>query len=130
MNDIKSKLLKEIEAKANKIKERRISAANNKSIEDACFDFFKNIEESRSLHQGSMYDRHLFHEALRALRDRVNGFDYGTKVTIEFQSTDIPEISWHENYVRGVTIWWSKAYIAKNNVDPSIYIDVSSMLFF
>lgn len=126
---IKSKLLAEIEKKAQKIRDRRVAAANNKSLEDAAFDFFKNIEESRVLHAGERYDAQLFRDALRSLKERVKGFDQGTKVSVEFNVSDDPT-NWEEQTVRGVTIWWSKAYIAKNNVDPSLYIDVSSMLFF
>ena len=39
---VKKDLLKEIEAKAQKIRDRRITAANNKTLENAVFDFFKN----------------------------------------------------------------------------------------
>lgn len=126
---VKSKLLKEIQAKADKIKERRATAANNKSLQDAAFEFFKNIEESRLIHGGAKYDNTLFSKALSSLKERVKGFDQGTKVTVEFNVSD-DLTSWEEQMVRGITIWWSKVYIAKNNVDPSLYIDVSSMLFF
>lgn len=129
MSNIKSKLMDEIDKKAQKIRDKRVSAANNKSLEDAVFDFFKNIEESRVLHDGLRYDRQLFKDALRSLKERVNGFDQGTKPSVEFNSSDDTK-SWDEQEVRGITIWWSKNYIAKNNVDPSLYIDISSMLFF
>lgn len=127
---IKSKLLEEINKKAQKIRTKRVEAANNKSLESAVFDFFKNIEESRQIHSGTRYDTVLFQEAQRSLASRVQGFAPGTKISIEFNpGPDNVPVVWNEQVVRGVTIWWSKAYIAKNNVDPSLYIDVSQMLF-
>lgn len=124
----KSKLLEEINKKAQKIRDKRVSAANNKTLESAIFDFFKNIEESRQVHGGTRYDGTLFQQAQRALQERVSGFDRGTKISIEFNVSDDFK-SWEEQTVRGVTIWWSKAYIAKHNVDPTLYVDVSQMLF-
>ena len=103
---------------------KRVTAANNKSLEDAVFNFFRNIEESRKLHNGERYDHVLYAKALTSLRERITGFDQGTKLVINFVAGESDDL------VRGVTIWWSQAYIAKNNVDPSLYIDVSAMLFF
>ena len=124
----KSKLLQEINKKAQKIRDKRVEAASNKSLESAVFEFFKNIEESRKLHNGDRYDSTLFQQAQRALQARVQGFDRGTKISVEFNAPTDPT-SWEEQTVRGVTIWLSRAYIAKNNVDPSLYVDVSQMLF-
>lgn len=125
---IKSKLLEEVNKKAQKIRDKRIEAASNKSLESAVFEFFKNIEESRKLHNGERYDSTLFKKAQRALQERVKGFDHGTKISVEF-NTPQDLSSWEEQMVRGVTIWWSNSYIAKNKVEPSIYVDVSQMLF-
>ena len=128
MSSVRNKLLKEIEIKANKIKTKRVDAANNKSLESAVFEFFKNIEESRILHGGKQYDPTLFNNAQKALEIRVRGFDPGTVISVEWNVHEDLK-SWSDSTVRGVTIWWSRAYIAKNNVDPSMYIDVSAMLF-
>ena len=125
---VKSKLLEKINKDAQKIRDRRVTAANNKSLESAVFDFFRNIEESRQIHSGTRYDADLFHQAQRSLQERVSGFAPGTKIAIEFNVNEDFK-SWEETTVRGVTIWWSQTYIRKNNVDPSMYIDVSAMLF-
>lgn len=127
---IKSKLLQEIKIKADKIKAKRIEAAGNKTLEAAVFDFFRNIEESRKLHAGKQYDPDLFISAQKSLLARIVGMVPGTKISVEFNP--LPEQShapWYEQEVRGVTIWWHAAYIARNNVEPSLYIDVSEMLF-
>jgi hypothetical protein len=125
---IKSKLLEEINKKAQKIRDKRIDAANNKSLEAAIFDFFRNIEESRKVHGGTMYDPNLFTQAKISLQERVRGFDYKAKISVDFNvSEDLK--NWEEQTVRGVTIWWSNIYIAKNNCDPSLYTDISQMLF-
>lgn len=126
---IKSKLLEEIKKKTKKIREKRIEAASNKTLEAAVFDFFNNAEESRRLHGGSQYDPTLVETAKFSLENRLRAFDPRVKVTVEytvsedFQSTE-------SQWIRGVTIWWSVAYIKANNVSPSLYIDVSQMLIF
>lgn len=128
---IKAKLLKEINKKAQKIRDKQIDAANNKSLETAAFDFFRNIEESRRITGGDRYAPELFNHARRSLEERVRGFDYKAKVSIEFNaSEDLSSTEvWTEQVVRGVTVWWSEQYILKNNVEPTLYIDVSQMLF-
>lgn len=125
---VKKDLLVEINKKAQKIRDNRVTAANNKTLEAAVFDFFRNIEDSRKMHGGVKYDNTLFSNAERSLQERISGFDRGSKISIEF-NTNANTTSWEDTQVRGVTIWWSRKYIAKNNVDPSYYIDISQMLF-
>lgn len=123
----KKDMMAEINKKAQKIRDNRISAANNKTLEAAAFDFFRNLDATRGINQEG-YDPYLFQKAKEALEQRLRGFDPGGKISVEFNvHEDIK--SWEEQQVRGVTIWWSKAYIAKNNVDPSYYIDINQMLF-
>lgn len=126
---IKKQLLAEINKKASKIREKRVDAASNKTIEAAAFEFFKNIEESRILHNGKKYDDTLFHNAKKALELRIRGIDNQANISVEFNVSDDLS-SWEEQLVRGVTIWWGQAHITKNNVDPSVYIDVSNLLLF
>lgn len=123
----KAKLLAEINKKAQKIRDKRVEAASNKTIENAVFDFFKNAEDSRLLRDGNAYDSVLVHEARKALENRLRAFDVGAKVSVEYSVNEDP-LSNDEQPIRGVTIWWSQAYITKNNADPSLYIDVSQML--
>lgn len=125
---VKSKLLQEINKKAQKIRGKRVDAANNKTLEIAIFDFFRNIEQSRQIHNGTRYDHNLFASARKSLAERVKGFDRGAKISIEFNVSD-ELTSWEEQTVRGVTIWWGQIYITNNNVDPSLFVDVSQMLF-
>lgn len=129
MSTVKQKLLAEINKKAQKIRERRVEAASNKTIEAAVFEFFKNIEESRQLHEGKKYDYDLLSRAKNALQERLYAFDHRVKVSVEYNVHPDPTNT-DEQTVRGVTIWWSPTYIQKNNVDASLYIDVSQMLFF
>ncbi len=129
MTSAKSKLMQEINKKAQKIRDKRVEAANNKTLENAIFDFFRNIEESRLIHSGTKYDPVLFDQARRSLESRVKNFDAGAKISVEFNAPQDPT-SWEEQLVRGVTIWWSQTYIKKNNAETSIYIDVSQTLIF
>jgi hypothetical protein len=124
----KKDMIAEIEKKAQKIRNKRVDAANNKNLEAAVFDFFRNAEESRKIHNGERYDHTLMNEARRSLQERISGFDRGSKISIEFNVSDEHK-SWQEQQIRGVTIWWSKAYIIANKVDPSYFIDISQMLF-
>lgn len=130
MSKIKNDLLKEIERKAQKIRDNRVTAANNKSLESAVFEFFKNMEEARAIHNNLYYDEILYDKARKALQERVSGFDPGAKISIEWIAP-IPDVDmkWNEQIIRGVTIWYSKIYIMRNNIDPSRYVDVSEMLF-
>jgi len=125
----KKDMLAEIEKKAQKIRDKRIAAANNKTLEAAAFDFFRNIDATRNFNgENSGYNPTLFKKAKEALEQRVRGFDPGGKISIEFNVHEDLQ-SWDEQQVRGVTIWWSKVYILRNQVDPSLYIDINQMLF-
>lgn len=125
---IKNKIQKQINKKAKHIREMRVEAASNKTIESIVFDFFKNAEESRLIHDGQKYDAKLISEARISLENRLKLFDKRVKVSIEFNASDDLNKSIVEEAIRGVTIWWGLAYIKANNVDPSLYIDVSRML--
>lgn len=125
---IKKDMLAQIDKKAQKIRDKRVAAATNKTLEAATFDFFRNIDGSRGIAGNQGYDPFLFAKAKEALEQRLRGFDPGGKISVEFNvHEDIK--SWETQEVRGVTIWWSRLYIAKNNVDPSYYIDINQMLF-
>lgn len=126
---VKSDLLKQIEKKAQKIRENRAETALPKTLEADVFDFFKNVETARALHQGKRYDPVLFHEARKNLERKIKIVDTAAKLYIEFNAP-VDNESVDELMVRGVTIWWGNAYIAKNNTTPSLYIDVSQMLLF
>lgn len=130
MNKTKSKLLDEINKKAQKIRDKRIDASNNKTIEAAVFDFFRNAEEARAVHDNKRYDFEILKQARNSLVDRLKAFDPKVKVAVEWQvqydsEKELPD----QDMIRGVTIWWSQFYIAKNNCHSSLYIDISQMLF-
>lgn len=122
----KSDLLKEIEAKAQKIREKRVEAAGNKTIENAVFEFFKNVEESRKLHNNEKHDLTLVQSAHYALEERLKAFDNRVKCSVEWNV--LPEEAVEKGNIRGITIWWSPAYIKKHNCDQSLYIDVTQLL--
>jgi hypothetical protein len=127
---IKNKLLEEINKKAQKIREKRVEAANNKTIEAAVFDFFRNAEEARLLHDNKRYDMEILSKAKTALVERLRAFDYKIKISVEWNAQyDVDTESPDQDTIRGVTIWWSQPYITKNNCHPSLYIDISQMLF-
>jgi hypothetical protein len=127
---IKNKLLEEIGNKAKKIRQKRVEAANNKTIEAAVFEFFRNAEEARALHENKFYDMAVLKSARISLIERLKIFDSKVKISIEWNhqydtATELP----NADLIRGVTIWWSQEYIKRNNCHPSLYVDVSNMLF-
>jgi len=126
---VKSNLLKQIEEKAQKIRDKRIEAASNKTIENYVFEFFRNIEDSRKLYNNNGYDYVLLGEAKRSLINKLKAFDEKIKVSIEYNSTESTTHN-EAQTIRGVTLWWSPKYIKQHNCDPSLYMDVSNMLFF
>lgn len=125
---IKKDMLAEVNKKAQKIRDKRVTAANNKSLESAVFDFFRNIEGSMLGGTNKHYDPFLFSKARESLEQRLRGIDPGGKISVEFNIHEDPNNT-DIQLVRGVTIWWSKAYLFKNQVEPSYYIDVNQMLF-
>jgi hypothetical protein len=119
--------MEEINAKAQKIRDKRIEAASNKTIEAAVLEFFKNVEESRKLHNDEQYDPDLIHSARVALTERLQAFDHKVKITIEW-STPVNQMVTAEDPIRGVTVWWGRDYIKRNNCDQSLYFDVTQIL--
>lgn len=126
--NIKSKIIAKINKKAQKIREKRVEAANNKTLENYVFDFFRDAEESRGLHNNKKYDPILLDAAKKTLEKKIKIIDVGAKISVEFEALQ-DLTSNEETLIRGVTIWWSQKYIAINNVHPSLFIDVSQMLF-
>lgn len=125
---IKNDLLKEIEKKASRIREKRTAAASVKTIERYIAEFFKDIEDARSLNNNDYYDYNLVSNAHRSLESKLKNFDKGVKTALKWSHTE-EDASALSGYIIGVTIWWSSAHIAKNNCDPSLYMDAGSLLF-
>jgi hypothetical protein len=124
--NIKSDLLKQIDKKAQKIRDKRISAANNNSVETIVFEFFRNIEDSRKLRNNIEYDPTIFRDALRSLTGRVRSVDSKATCDIRFQNGTEP---WNQDFVRGITINWSPLHVSRYQIEQTLYIDVSQMLF-
>ncbi len=130
---IKNKLLEEINAKAQKIRKKRVEAASNKTIEAAVFEFFRNAEEARALHENRYYDMGILESARISLVERLKVFDPKVKISIERnhqqQQHSTAMKSPNVDTICGVTIWWSQTYIAKNKCYASLYIDIGDILF-
>lgn len=123
---VKSDLLKQIDKKAQKIRDKRISAANNSSIETIVFEFFRNIEDSRKLSGNIEYDLTIFSDALRSLTSRIRSIDSKATCDVRFQNDTSP---WNQDFVQGVTINWSPLHVSRYQIEQTLYIDVSQLLF-
>jgi hypothetical protein len=123
---VKSDLLKQIDKKAQKIRDKRISAANNNSVETIVFEFFRNIEDSRKLSGNIEYDPTIFSDALRSLTSRIRSIDSKATCDVRFQNDTSP---WNQDFVQGVTINWSPLHVSRYQIEQTLYIDVSQMLF-
>jgi hypothetical protein len=123
---VKSDLLKQIDKKAQKIRDKRISAANNNSVETIVFEFFKNIEDARKLRNNIEYDPTIFSDAMTSLKKRIKSIDPKSSCDIKFQNNTEP---WNQDFVQGVTINWSQLHASQQGIETTLYIDVSQMLF-
>jgi hypothetical protein len=123
---VKSDLLKEIERKANKIKSKRISSTTNNSPETIVFEFFRNVEDARKLCNNVEYDPTIFSSALASLIKRIRSIDSKATCDVRFQNNTFP---WNQDFVRGITINWSPLHVQQFQVEQTLYIDVSQMLF-
>jgi hypothetical protein len=128
MSETRQKLLEESERKTLRHKEARANANSNKTTEGVIFDFFRNIEQARQIHNNEFYDKVVFKEAWRSMRDRLKSIDHKVNLKIEW-NIDKDDIDWQHNTVRGVTISWSAIYLKDKDIYPILYIDVGQMLF-
>lgn len=114
--NIKKQLLAEIEAKAKKIKEKKIKTSRKEIVEKMVFDFFREAEL-----MGKMKEPTLITEALAQLRKTIQQkYDWGAQV----------EATWNENnQVQGIMITWSSKHQTTNQGEQSIYIGVEQLLF-
>jgi hypothetical protein len=120
---VKSKLIDEIEKKAARIKEMRVRAASNKTIEAYVFEFFRNMEEVNKMSSSSQEKYGLTLDAHRSLVDKIRTID-------QFIHAEGAHINWTEDgQVQGLTIRWSASYIKQNSCEPEFYIDIGQMLF-
>lgn len=113
---IKKDLLAEIDAKAKKIKDRKIKVSRKEDVEKLIFDFFKEAEL-----MGKMKEPTLIHDALRQLRRLIQEkYDRGAQV----------EATWTDNHeVQGVLITWSKNITIAGQGQEVLYTGVEQMLF-
>jgi len=128
MSDIRKKLMEEIEKKTKRHKEARSHADVNKTVEGVVFDFFRNIEQARQVHNNEFYDKVIFKEAWRSMKDRLKSIDHNVKHKMKW-NIDQDDIDWPHNIVQGITITWSVEYLKDKNIYPTLYIDVGQMLF-
>lgn len=122
---VKSDLLKEIEAKAKKIKERKEKVKTKDDVEAFVFDFFREAEDMNRLGDGSgnrdRYGAVLTAHASQHLEKQLQQrFDRGARLEITMTE---------KNQISGVVIHWSKFYQVANKVDETLYIGVEQMLF-
>lgn len=117
---VRNKLLDEINRKAQKIRDKREEAANNKHLEAYVYDYFRQVDEVRQMPIDDFTKQWMFEEARIALATKVKTIDHN-------QPQVIPVIT-DDGTIQGVRIVWSKIYIALNKCEPEHYIDVSQML--
>lgn len=126
---IKDDLLNEIGDRAEKIREKRKSAASTKTVESLVFEYFQQVDEAKKVadtHNGTFIDANILHAALRNLEGRIRSiYDRQAKVEVVWdQSHD--ESSLYN--VLGVKIHWSTRFVVSHKVEPITYIDVTQML--
>jgi len=124
MSEVKRQLLKEIEDRIAKRKEAKARAINRNTVEAFVLAFISNVEEINTMVSSPEEWEINVENAMNNLQSQVMSFDNDVRVYV----------SWHQEndslpVVNGVTIKWSKAYQAKENCDPELFLDVTELLF-
>ena len=98
---VRKDLLKEIERKVQKIRNKRLDMASTKDIESLVFDFFKTMEEVYRIASSKEELVVLAYAAHENLLFKIKPFDSGLK-------HDHIVINWRgDGQVQGVTINWT-----------------------
>lgn len=124
MNEIKKKLIEEIDRRIQKKKEARERALEKSTLEAFVLAFIKNVEEINTIATNEVEWQMHVDNAVQSLKGQICSFDNSAKL----------EVSWFEEegkppVVDGVTIKWSRFYQKLNNCDPELFLDVTELLF-
>lgn len=124
MNDVKKKLLEEIDRKIARKKQIRAHTVENNTHEAYIMAFIRDMEDLRvGKIEGDTWFA-MMTLSLQKLEEQMRTLDFGCNI----------EISWYTNegkdpQVNGVLIKWSPYYQAKNNLEPELFIDIVNLLF-
>ncbi len=115
---VKKDLLKEIDKKAQRIKDRRAGAANKNTPETYIFEFFRNMDDVHKMAATSEDWCYLGTQAYNTLMSNMKSID----------PLCLMEVVWYNHCPQGVTIIWSTSYQAANNCSDRVHIDITQML--
>lgn len=121
--------MKEIEAKAAKIRQLRQKAKTKKTPEQLVFDFFKESEDLwRFINKNDKYEGRsemqidtLIGAASMRLQQQINQY-------LDSYATVNIHLNADANAISGVTIYWGNAYRIANQCDETLYIGVEELL--
>ena len=126
MNDVKKKLLQEIDDKIARKKALRKEVAERKDdVEVYILKLMEAIDESMSKTVNTSLNQVIVPWHVKSLENDIKSIDPGAKV----------EVSWYESadpldqkHINGVLIKWSLGYQAANGCEPERYVDITSLL--
>lgn len=121
--------MKEIEAKAARIRQLRQKAKTKKTPEQLVFDFFKESEDLwRFINKNDKYEGRsemqidtLIGAASMRLQQQINQY------LDSYATVDI-HLNADANAISGVTIYWGHAYRIANQIDETLYVGVEDLL--
>ena len=117
-NSVKDDLLKEIDQRIDKRSKLKAQAALPKDLQHHAFQFFKRVDDIRSISPDGVLDWTLLVQAQKAFEVQVLAIDRDVTLQINFI----------EGNISTVDVKWSELYQARYGVDPITTIDVSDML--
>lgn len=129
---IRNDLLNEISKKAERIRDKRKSAAAIKTVEELVFEFFRQCDEAKQVaeieNNGTPTNYNVVMIAQDHLEKQIRqNHDQGCKIEVVWETSATTGNNENGN-ILGVRIVWSHWYSVNKSVEPELYIDVTQML--
>lgn len=122
MSDVKKNLLKEIEDKIKRKMELREQIAKRNQLDTFVLNFISNVEEiSESINDQDMW-MDMVELAIKSLDESIKSLDARSTTAISWAEGNRPQVN-------GVLVRWSAQYQEKNNCEPELFVDMTSLLF-
>lgn len=124
MNDIKKKLLEEIDRKVARRKAAKERALYNNTINAFVQSFMNNIDDINTVASNEVEWQFAAETALNSLTQQIRSYDSRARVDVSWfgQEGEKPRVN-------GVTIKWSPEYQRIQSCDPELFIDVTTLMF-
>jgi hypothetical protein len=124
MSNPKDDVLAEIDKRAKKIKDHKLSSSKVKSVKGTILDFLEEVEPIYSIARTAWEFHAMTKLICESLDRKMRVYDSGVQMEVEWNNAD----DWRELRVTGVRVQWSNWYQKKHNVASEQVIDVTLLL--